>query len=186
MRCGEGGPGPKGSVLTASFELEGIEFTALNGGPHFKFTEAVSFLVHCADQAEVDYYWEQADRGRRRAQPMRLAQGPLRSVLAGHADDPAGTDVRSRSGEGRPGGAGDDEDDEDRHRRDRAGLCGLKARPALNNPAFRRHPGQAAYSGADPESIVERSALRRIPGLRFAAAGMTARRMITSPCFTPA
>jgi predicted 3-demethylubiquinone-9 3-methyltransferase (glyoxalase superfamily) len=57
MRSGEGGPGPKGSVLCASFELEGIEFTALNGGPHFKFNEAVSFLVQCADQAETDYYW---------------------------------------------------------------------------------------------------------------------------------
>lgn len=63
MRSGEGGPGPKGSVLCASFELEGIEFTALNGGPHFKFNEAVSFLVHCADQAEVDYYWDKLIEG---------------------------------------------------------------------------------------------------------------------------
>ena len=49
-RYGEAGPGPKGSVMTASFELDGVEFTALNGGPHFKFTEAVSFVVHCKDQ----------------------------------------------------------------------------------------------------------------------------------------
>ena len=46
-RCGEAGPGPAGSVLTASFELEGLEFTALNGGPLFKFTEAISFQVSC-------------------------------------------------------------------------------------------------------------------------------------------
>lgn len=63
MRSGEGGPGPKGSVLCASFELEGVEFTALNGGPHFKFSEAVSFLVHCADQAETDYYWDKLIEG---------------------------------------------------------------------------------------------------------------------------
>ncbi|GLS31561.1 Glyoxalase superfamily enzyme, possibly 3-demethylubiquinone-9 3-methyltransferase [Mesorhizobium albiziae] len=52
-----------GSVLTASFELEGIEFTALNGGPHFKFTEATSFVVDCKDQDEVDFYWEKLSEG---------------------------------------------------------------------------------------------------------------------------
>jgi len=63
MRCGDGGPGPKGSVLTASFELEGIEFIALNGGPHFKLNEAVSFVIHCADQAETDHYWDKLVEG---------------------------------------------------------------------------------------------------------------------------
>ena len=48
---------PKGNVLTISFELDGQKFTALNGGPLFKFTEAVSFLVRCDSQDEVDYYW---------------------------------------------------------------------------------------------------------------------------------
>jgi len=48
----------KGSVMTVAFELNGQEFVALNGGPLFKFTEAVSFMVHCKDQEEVDYYWE--------------------------------------------------------------------------------------------------------------------------------
>ena len=64
-RYGEAGPGPKGSVLTAAFELEGEKFTALNGGPQFKFTEAISFVVNCATQEEVDYYWEKltADGG---------------------------------------------------------------------------------------------------------------------------
>ncbi len=64
-RYGDTGPGPKGSVLTCSFELEGREFTALNGGPQFKFTEAISLVVDCKDQAEVDYYWEKltADGG---------------------------------------------------------------------------------------------------------------------------
>jgi len=56
-RLPEGTPGPAGSVLTASFRLNGQEFVALNGGPQFKFTEAVSFLIDCESQEEVDYYW---------------------------------------------------------------------------------------------------------------------------------
>ena len=57
-RYGDSGPGPKGSVLTAAFELEGQKFVALNGGPRFKFTEAVSFAVSCDTQEEIDYFWE--------------------------------------------------------------------------------------------------------------------------------
>jgi len=49
---------PKGSVMTASFELEGQEFIALNGGPHFKFSEAISFVISCDTQKEIDYYWD--------------------------------------------------------------------------------------------------------------------------------
>jgi predicted 3-demethylubiquinone-9 3-methyltransferase (glyoxalase superfamily) len=56
-RNGDAGPGPKGSVLVCSFELDGHEFTALNGGPQYKFTEAISFVVSCESQAEVDHYW---------------------------------------------------------------------------------------------------------------------------------
>ena len=56
-RYSDAGPGPKGSVMTVSFELDGQEFTALNGGPHFKFTEAISLVVHCQSQEEVDYLW---------------------------------------------------------------------------------------------------------------------------------
>ena len=62
-RYGEAGPGPKGSVMTASFELEGQQFTALNGGPRFKFTEAVSFVVSCETQDEVDELWERLSEG---------------------------------------------------------------------------------------------------------------------------
>jgi predicted 3-demethylubiquinone-9 3-methyltransferase (glyoxalase superfamily) len=67
-RYGDSGPGPKGSVMTASFELDGQEFVALNGGPLFKFTEAVSFLVRCENQAEVDELWEKLSAG---GQPSR-------------------------------------------------------------------------------------------------------------------
>jgi predicted 3-demethylubiquinone-9 3-methyltransferase (glyoxalase superfamily) len=55
---GEGMPMPKGTVLTVEFELDGKPFTALNGGPMFPFTEAVSFQIECKDQAEVDRYWD--------------------------------------------------------------------------------------------------------------------------------
>jgi predicted 3-demethylubiquinone-9 3-methyltransferase (glyoxalase superfamily) len=51
--------GPDGNVLVVPFEIAGQEFTALNGGPQFKFNESVSFVVHCKDQREVDYYWDQ-------------------------------------------------------------------------------------------------------------------------------
>lgn len=57
-RYGDTGPGPKGSVMVAEFELDGQQFTALNGGPRFKFTEAISLVVNCENQEEVDYYWE--------------------------------------------------------------------------------------------------------------------------------
>jgi predicted 3-demethylubiquinone-9 3-methyltransferase (glyoxalase superfamily) len=59
----EGGPGTPGTILTASFELDGQEFIALNGGPHFKFTEAVSFSVNCETQEEVDEMWEKLSEG---------------------------------------------------------------------------------------------------------------------------
>jgi predicted 3-demethylubiquinone-9 3-methyltransferase (glyoxalase superfamily) len=64
-RYGEGGPGPAGTVMTAEFELEGQSFIALNGGPQFQFSEAVSFSVDCGSQEEVDRYWDQltADGG---------------------------------------------------------------------------------------------------------------------------
>ena len=62
-RYGDAGPGPKGSVMTASFELEGQQFTALNGGPRVKFTEAVSFVVSCETQEEVDELWERLAEG---------------------------------------------------------------------------------------------------------------------------
>jgi len=60
---GEAGPGPKGTVMTVAFELDGKQFTALNGGPVFRFNEAVSFVVNCRDQAQVDRYWEKLGAG---------------------------------------------------------------------------------------------------------------------------
>jgi predicted 3-demethylubiquinone-9 3-methyltransferase (glyoxalase superfamily) len=57
-RYGDAGPGPKGTVMAASFLLDGNEFVALNGGPQFRFTEAVSFVITCKDQKETDYFWK--------------------------------------------------------------------------------------------------------------------------------
>ncbi len=57
-RYGDAGPGPKGTAMTVSFKLDGQVFTALNGGPQFKFNESVSFVIDCKTQKEIDYFWE--------------------------------------------------------------------------------------------------------------------------------
>jgi predicted 3-demethylubiquinone-9 3-methyltransferase (glyoxalase superfamily) len=62
-RYGEAGPGPAGTAMTVVFQINGQEFIALNGGPYFKFTEAVSFSVDCKNQQEVDEYWEKLSAG---------------------------------------------------------------------------------------------------------------------------
>ncbi len=67
-RYGEAGPGPKGMVMTATFQIEGLEFTALNGGPQFKFTEAISFHVDCETQQEVDHLWDKLSEGGEKGQ----------------------------------------------------------------------------------------------------------------------
>ena len=67
-RYGESGPGAKGSVMTVSFELDGQQFTALNAGPQFPFTEAVSFVVNCESQEEIDYFWEKLSEGGQKVQ----------------------------------------------------------------------------------------------------------------------
>jgi predicted 3-demethylubiquinone-9 3-methyltransferase (glyoxalase superfamily) len=63
IRYGEAGPLPEGTVMTIDFELHGHPFTALNGGPHFKFNEAVSFSINCESQEEVDMYWKKLTEG---------------------------------------------------------------------------------------------------------------------------
>ena len=65
MRWGDVGDGPKGSVLTVTFQIDGYEIVALNGGPHFSFTPAISLFVKCKTQEELDYYWDRLlDGGR--------------------------------------------------------------------------------------------------------------------------
>ena len=67
-RYGDSGPGPKGSAMTVAFHLDSQQFTALNGGPYFKFTEAISFVVNCEGQAEVDQLWAALTEGGKEAQ----------------------------------------------------------------------------------------------------------------------
>jgi len=62
-RYGDGMPLPKGTVMTAAFEIEGQPFIALNGGPEFQFTPAVSFVINCDTQKEIDYYWDKLTSG---------------------------------------------------------------------------------------------------------------------------
>ena len=63
VRYGEADPGPAGSVMTVEFQIDGQAFVGLNGGPHFKFTEAISFAVNCHTQEELDAYWEMLSAG---------------------------------------------------------------------------------------------------------------------------
>jgi predicted 3-demethylubiquinone-9 3-methyltransferase (glyoxalase superfamily) len=63
LRYTEAGPGPAGTVVTVDFVLDGQEYTAINGGPDFTFNEAVSLLINCDDQEEVDYYWSKLTEG---------------------------------------------------------------------------------------------------------------------------
>ena len=65
---GEAGPGPAGTVMTVTFELDGRPFIGLNAGPHFKFNEAVSFAVYCETQEDIDYFWEKLSEGGEKVQ----------------------------------------------------------------------------------------------------------------------
>ena len=85
-RYADAGPGKAGTVMTVDFELDGQRFVGINGGPQFPFTEAVSFQITCADQEEVDHFWEQLHRRRRPGEPVRVAEGPVRPVVAGRPD----------------------------------------------------------------------------------------------------
>lgn len=67
-RYGEAGPGPKGSAMTVTFQLDGQQFIALNGGPHYTFSPAISFFVNCETQAEVDEFWNKLSAGGKEVQ----------------------------------------------------------------------------------------------------------------------
>ncbi len=154
---GDAGPREAGTVLTVDFELDGQPYTAINGGPQFTFDEAISLQISCADQAEIDYYWSKLDRGRRGGS-VRLAQGPLRPLLAGRADRRDGrADERSRQGTLAAGHAG-----HARHEEARRGRALRGGRPRLR----RAGPG-AGVSRRPPAPPGEhrlRERQRAIPG----------------------
>jgi predicted 3-demethylubiquinone-9 3-methyltransferase (glyoxalase superfamily) len=110
--------GKKGDVLTVEFTVLGIPCLGLNGGPAFKHSEAFSFQVATADQAETDRYWNAGER-------VRLVQGQMGIVLADHADRPDESVHRSRSRGRQARVRGDDDDEKDRHRRHRGGASRL-------------------------------------------------------------
>ena len=96
-RYGEAGPGPKGAVMMATFQIEGQEFYALNGGPQYKFTPAISFLVNCETQPEVDALWAKLSEGGG-DEPLRLAQRQIWGLLANRPLDSRQIDARQRPG----------------------------------------------------------------------------------------
>ena len=84
-RYGEHGPGPKGTVMIATFQIDGQDFIALNGGPQFKFSPAISFVVNCETQEEVDDFWEKLSQGGTKL-TVRLAAGQVRRLVANRSD----------------------------------------------------------------------------------------------------
>ena len=155
---GEAGPRDAGTVMTVDFELDGTEFIALNGGPEFTFTEAISFQIDCKDQDEVDRYWEALSEGGeegpcgwlkdRYGLSWQVVPTRLRELLADPDQEKA-----------QPGDGGDAEDGQDRRRRARAGPpTAPTSRSAFNSgrfPAHGRHRrgrishGRARRQGGD-------------------------------------
>ena len=123
--AGEDIPEKKGQVMTVSFELNGQEFTALNGGPEFKFTEAVSFVINCDTQEEIDPAAAglgETHRWRREGSAMQMGRGQIRSLLASNT----GKVLRrmgERSGRAATGDARGVADEEARSRKAREGIC---------------------------------------------------------------
>ncbi len=114
--------GKKHDVLAVEFTLMGRKFSGLNGGPHFKFNQAVSFIIPCEDQAEVDRYWKNLSAVPGRT--VRLGEGPLRPLLADCADDAVPASCRPGPRQGRARDGSHAQDEEARHRRARArGPC---------------------------------------------------------------
>ena len=111
-RYGDHGPGPKGTVMIATFQIDGQDFIALNGGPQFKFTPAISFVVNCETQEEVDDFWEKLSQGGTKL-AVRLAAGQVWRLVANRSDRARQVDERSRSRKNQSGDAGADADDQD-------------------------------------------------------------------------
>jgi len=122
---------PAGSVLTVAFELDGQPFTALNGGPVFRFNEAISFQVMCDTQEDVDYYWENFRGRRRKGAAVWLAQGPVRCFLAGRARDRHTARQRPRLGKIPARDAGPSANEKAGHCRAEAGVRRLTSPATL-------------------------------------------------------
>ena len=102
-----------GRVMSVEFELEGQRFMGLNAGPKYKFNEAVSFFISVDTQAEIDDDLGQAAGRRRSARSLRLAEGQVRSVVAGHPEGAAAVALQQRPRQGQEGDGRDDDDEQD-------------------------------------------------------------------------
>lgn len=122
-RYGDAGPGPKGGVMTVAFELDGQSFTGLNGGPMFKFTEAISMSVNCETQSEVDHYWEKLSAGGQ-TQQGGWFEGQVRCLMANRAGRASRAAMRQGPGQIAASHAGPAADDQDRHRQTARAACG--------------------------------------------------------------
>jgi predicted 3-demethylubiquinone-9 3-methyltransferase (glyoxalase superfamily) len=96
------GPGNPGSVLTAAFEIDGQQLTALNGGPQFTFTEAISLMVMCDTQQEIDDYWAKLTANGGKESQCGWLKGQVRAVLADRAQDRAAVDAGQGPREAKP------------------------------------------------------------------------------------
>src|SRR5947209_708389 len=134
----------------ASFELEGQKFNALNGGPQYKFNEAVSFFISVESQEEVDYFWTRLTADGGEESRCGWLKGQIRIVLAGCAQGPRPVPERPRPRKGQSRDAGDDENAEDRHRRFGQGICRLTgdqltARKRAERPRVSRQLAAGSY-----------------------------------------
>ena len=138
QRNPEGGPGVPGAALVVGLELQGQQLSFLNGGPSQQLSEAFSLVVNCEGQQEVDRLLGRAARRWRIAACVRLAQGPVRALLAGGARRAAATDGRPRPGQGRCRRRGDAADGQDRRGRVASGVRRGLTPPRDPRPRRRR------------------------------------------------
>ena len=146
----------------ATFELEGQKFNALNGGPKYKFNEAISFFISVESQEEVDYFWNRLIADGCEESKCAWLKGQIRPVLAGCAHGPRPLPERSRSQKGRSRHAGHDEDAKDRHRRPRQGICRLIASPIVSPTQRRSSPTSRHRTQATNRSCRKRSTFSRL------------------------
>ena len=152
-RWGEGGPGRRATSSTSPSSWRARPFIALNGGPQFTFSPAMSLFVSCESQAEVDELWDEAPGGRRQTQRVRVARRPLWRFLAGRAVGADRIDERSRPEGVRTRRAGHDAHAEDRHRQSAAGAPGRVA--ADHTEAPMKYMLMMNVPGGGPYQIAE-------------------------------
>jgi predicted 3-demethylubiquinone-9 3-methyltransferase (glyoxalase superfamily) len=134
---------PAGSVLTVAFELDGQAFTALNGGPVFKFNEAISLQIYCDTQEEIDHYWNKLSAGGdAKAQQCGWLKDKYGGVMAGHARRSDRDADRPGCGQVRTSHESHASNEEARHGRTPAGACGV-ARPVEPGMTAGARPAEA-------------------------------------------